>query len=392
MRSPCMSIVLAALVVVAAQRPGMAAPPTAAPARAADTATAQRRAAILSVYFHSHYSSSDWLPAEVRPMDLTEAARVLKSASGRLAESRRRRAIAHLVVAGLEDPDRCEAVRILGAPIGPLVETLRGLAVADGAATALLATPVAANPCQSGPTALAVPTQQALAEVFARLEQLLGPAIPDCAYEFHPAKTAFDLQTGITTAEVDTAVKRDAGAVCQVMDPQNWDADSCSDFFTAVYVAKKTGKDYVVGKDFSVAEDSNPPPPCTTYHRELFEHFDVYFEYPIPPGGLVLAWYKNLLGIDSKALAAGAHRYEYKLFRSLGSSVYFDVRPGGLGYDDGTITLGPRAADPSWTELHLTKIVQFTGRPLLDWALNLWASISLEAMAEELPEMACCQP
>lgn len=356
-----------------------------------------RRAAMLSVYFYSSYATSDWMPAELRPIDLTEAACILAAYEGRLAESRRRRAIANLAAAGMDDPNRCTALKTLHAPIHDIQNLFARTAGVDirrgGDATpndCVVATSSGVNLY-----AVDVDANQMVSAILELLTRLGGEAIPGCKGSA-TTDVDFDVKTWETTATVEASVERDLSEVCPQMDPQNWDADDCSDYFTTTYIAKKIGGTYPIKVDYSVEPDPNPPAPCTKYDRELFEHFDVAFKAPIASNlSIVTAWYKQLLTIDSHELTAigsEGHVYVYKLYKAIRSRVGLDVRPGGLATNAGTLTVQRSKADPTFTDLKLTKTVLFSGRPWLDSGLNLWAGIFLKAMGGELHEMACCKP
>lgn len=393
MRTVGRSIAVLALLALGCQDARDAAP-TASGSRASAAATApaaaQRAAAIFSVYFHAAFAG-ETVPPDRQPLDLREAARILHAADDPMATSRRRRAIAQLTAAGLDDAARCEAVRILlGGSLAPVLEILDALApaAAGGANDRPRAAPDA---CPLVHAPIALPPAQRIAEIAARLARFLPPA--PCDAEYHPAVITYATKSQLTTATVTTAVRRDLSAVCVALDPQHWDENQCSAFFPQTYIAQKTGDDYVSGPDYTVAAEPNPPPPCTAYADVLFEHFAV--DFSLPPWPPQVAWFKNLLDIESQVLAVdaanptGGHRYTYALRRSLGSEVYWSAIPGGLDRDEGTITIRRRQADPTWTEIDVTKTLRFHGRPI-DAFLNTSAGAYLKSMADELPEMACC--
>ena len=106
-------------------------------------------------------------------------------------------------------------------------------------------------------------------------------------------------------------------------------------------------------------------------------------------------WYNQLLTIDSHQLTGTGtegHVYEYSLYKAIRSQIGLHACDGGLKTNQGYIRMERRKADPAWTDLELVKTVLFSDRPWLDFWLNLWADVTLEAMGDELPEMACCTP
>lgn len=347
---------------------------------------------MLSVYFYSLYTSSDWLPEELRPIDLLDAARILKRGEGPYAESRRRRAIANLAAPGLDDPKRREALAILGAPIREIEELLADLVPPPAPSRNLRPSPTAggAPPCGvvSAIADLATIDHVIVPAILDLLEQKLGLAIPGCAGKISVIDTDHDWVTMKSTVTVGGWVERDFSVVCEKMDPQHW--DECSDFFGQTYIAQKTGAKYAIQSDYSVKADPSPPPLCTAYDREIFEHFDVAFDLPGTSGGLVLAWYKQLLSIDSEKLSPGTgHRYGYHLYQAIRSQVGLHQDDGGIDTNEGEVKLEWDAAE-NRTKLELTKTVRFSDRPWIDLALNLLAPVTLRAMTGELHEMACC--
>jgi len=357
--------------------------------RRAATDADLRRAAMFSVYFYSLYSSSEWVPEGLRPIDLLEAARLLKRDEAPFAASRRHRAIANLAAAGLDDPRRREALTILEAPIEEIEALLADLlpkARAHRPATA-------ADPaCQMGGITdlvdLATIDQVIVPAVLSFLTSRLGPAIPDCIGKFAVLSTDYSLLTRRSSVVVGGWVERDYAVVCEQMDPQHW--DECSDYFTETHIALKSGSDYPVEPDFSVKADPNPPARCASYDRELYERFDIAFD--MGDGTLNMAWYKQLLTIESETPSSGAgHVYEYELYdgKAIRSVVGIDERNGGLDTNQGQVTLTWNASE-NRTEIELSKTVRFSDRPLIDIALNPLATVTLRAMAGELHEMVCC--
>lgn len=55
--------------------------------------------ALTSIYFHSRFTSANWLPEESRPLPLDRALEIIKGDDSRLGRSRRRRAIVKLYAA-----------------------------------------------------------------------------------------------------------------------------------------------------------------------------------------------------------------------------------------------------------------------------------------------------
>jgi hypothetical protein len=368
-------------------------PPPSTVLREVPTNADLRRAAMLSVYFFAIYSSSDWLPEDLRPIELLDAARTLQGDETPYAESRRRRAIANLAAGGLDDPNRREALKILGAPIEDIEELLADLVARKrqrANADPPLATDEAA--CQSGGIAaivdLATIDQVFVPAVLDLLAQKQGPAIPGCNGKFSVLSSDYDWWTRKSTVRVGGWVERDFSVVCEKMDPQHW--DECSDFFNPTYIALKVGTKYTIESDYSVKPDPNPPPLCTKYARELYEHFDVAFEMPASSGSLKMAWYNQLLSIDSNPLSAGTeHSYGYHLYDAIRSQVGIHEDDGGLDTNEGAVTLKWNATEKR-TELELSKTVRFSDRPGIDLSLNAMASVTLRAMSGELHEMACC--
>jgi hypothetical protein len=221
------------------------------------------------------------------------------------------------------------------------------------------------------------------------LEEKLGLAIPECQGKFAVLKTNFDWWTRKATVVVGGWVERDFSVVCETMDPQHW--DQCSDYFTQTHIALQSGGKYSVEPDFSVKADPSPPARCASYDRELYERFDIAFDMPASSGGvLTLAWYKQLLTIESKTPSSGAgHVYEYELYDAIRSQVGIHEDGGGLDTNEGDVTLEWNTSE-NRTEIELSKTVRFSDRPILDATLNTLATVTLRAMAGELHEMACC--
>jgi hypothetical protein len=341
------------------------------------------RAALLSVYFHAQDVRAESLPVEIQPIGLEYAAEVLRAAADPLAESRRRRAIVRLAVAGMDDVERCRAVETLyGQPIGSLVDILLSLPGSAGRpAREPLTTPTSVGsmcPVGLGPL---VPSNAAMVAVAAKLAASLGPAIKDCDYVYHPATANFDASSSTTTVVADTAVPRSFAAVRKVMDPQQW--DQCNVFFEETYIAEKSSDGFDMDSDYNVPPDLNPPLIGTPYEAVLFEHFVVAID-PYSAKNVVTAWYKNLLNVSSQELPVdgtnptGGHVYKYDLLQSLASYIYSSTIRGGLDIDDGEIVMHPDA-DANWTKLHATKALRFSGR-WNDEALNQSAGWYLEAM------------
>jgi hypothetical protein len=352
-------------------------------------------AAVLSVYFYANFSSSTWLPEELRPIDLDVAARTIADAGPR-AEPKRRRAIAWLAATGLHDPRRRQALQILGAPLGALDEQLDNAAASAAPPTPPAGVHVAGDVAVSTSATVGIYVQQRVTAALVLLDHLWGPAISGCPGDVTlPVDIQKDPTTSATTATVHVSVQRDYSTVCSAMDPQAW--DTCSVFFKKTYVAQKVGDGYAINVDCSVDEDPNPPAACGPYTCVLYENFEIAFKSSSTKT-VTTAWYKQLLDITSSDLTSTSfnpvvgHEYDYKLFNAICSQVYGDTRPGGLAINRGYVKIQQRTSDPSWTDIELAKTVLFSGRPLLDPLLNLWAGITLQAMADELYEMACCSP
>jgi hypothetical protein len=175
-------------------------------------------------------------------------------------------------------------------------------------------------------------------------------------------------------ATATISVQRDPKALAPVLDPQNWDVCG-SKFWKAAFVT--------LGGD-PPTPDPNAPPPGMQWKGILFEHF--VFDV----GKLNMSSFEVLLDINFVP-ASGGVTTTYGLNKSVNSRVGPVRKPGGIVEDSGGVT-AVVAADPSWSDIAVTKKVRFAfWKNSFDFWVNFWGSVALQAASDELYEGVCCQ-
>ena len=198
------------------------------------------RGAMLSVYFNAHADPDDRrLHPTLRPVPLASAASILARARGRLAESRRIRAIVKLAAAGLDRPAHRDALTTLRAPLRRVEAE------------------IAAHP------------RATQAELEQHLYPLLGytVAVEGCVRSTPTTVVHFDPSTQITTVQVTAAVReRPLDEVARIIDPQSW--DECSEYFDNAYVAEQVAGVYPIDSNFDPKKHPAPPAKGSSWNAE----------------------------------------------------------------------------------------------------------------------------
>jgi len=310
-------------------------------------------AAILSVHYHAYAEiHGTALPPALLPLE--DAAGVLRAAAGQggRAESRRRRAIARLAAADVEQHE--EVLEILGAPVVAIRNAFAQHPGFDEAHREMLVNDL--------------------------LNDLGGPAVPGCEWK-HLLPVVVPHVWGGATATVTVSVRQPLDRLARVMDPQNW--MRCSDFFRNSYVARKEGDAYPVNTNYDAEPVSVPPPAGTRWSEMLFEHFELDW-------GAGVSWFRNLLWIDARP---DLHRVDYRLREAIRSRVGYleDGRgiAGGIQTDEGHTVV--REGDGGWASLEAVKTISFSPRPNVSASVvDAWATVLLWAMGGEIADAVCC--
>jgi len=323
---------------------------------------------MLSVYYYALFGP-DTPPDDRPPMSLEEAARVLRDDKSELAESRRRRAIAKLAAADVENPRFRTALTILGAPLERISELRSEREVA---------------PRSTEEKIHALRNDSAaMARVLTLLDELSAPLDKQCLRTPPVSKLEWIANERLARVTVTLSVKRVADGLDglrRAIDPQSW--HQCSDFIVASYVAEEVGGQYPVDADFNAIHATKPPTPGTTWKAVDFEHLAVTW-------GVTFSRFKHLLTIDSKADPT-THRFDFALKKSLRSVVLTDERDGGIDVDDGYAS--GKLRQDGWIDVEATKALRFSERAYLTKLVDTWAVVALAAMGDELWEIVCCAP
>jgi hypothetical protein len=328
----------------------------------------QRRAALLSVYYHAWIVDHPRPTVGPTPIDLETAARILVRDPDPQAASRRRRAIVKLAVYGTTCPAHRRAVAIL---LGPTKDLQTDLEEAVKEAKAQHDLPVAVEQ-----------------EVDAFLRsRMMTPLDQECRTTYPLTMVRFDPFMGDTWAETRFRVQRPLDAVAVSLDPQNW--SHCNAFFRASYVVDETAGPIL---DQCWSLDGADPPPSkqvplqgTGWDARLFEHFAFDFAW------VEWSWFRNLLHIQATRTDL-EYRFRFDLDDALCSRVLLDTAGGGFGIDGGYLEVTPAVGADGWLEVAATKELAFSGRPLMDVYLDYWSPILLWLLGDETAAEACCRP
>lgn len=319
---------------------------------------AQRRVAMMSVYFHARFGEGDWMPTEMRPIPLDQAVRILRGDDTAFAAARRRRAIAKLYTSPMRERWRPQ-LEVLGAPLARLENRFHRLAIElpEG--------------------------ELSIGQVVTFLEGLIPAAPEECKRTFPKSEVNFDLFSSTTDAKLALTVERDLDSMRSVVDPQNW--STCgSTFWAASYLIDDLGTGPIDWKAYP-AKLPSPPAPGTTWSSPFFEH--VLIDW-----GALAVQFRVALAIDSKKNPL-SHQFDYTLKRSIMSGLGPIEQEGGIKIDSGEIrATAATAAGPTSLAATKTFKVGGFGKQPIDFFANLWASIALEQMADETYEAVCCTP
>lgn len=372
---------------------------------------ADTRAALLAVEYWSDPKRPD-LPEHLRPIPLVEAARTLAADAqrGPYGASRRNRAIVKLTLAGLSlgsdgraVHEHRQALEILGAPIERIDALIHE---------------IGARP-RPDPTVtldwdqLLAWIRPALSLEFFRLLVASSPIPPlvNCSWLGIPS-TVSEKRHGFQTfpcsdiaapndaevvATTSVMVRRQFQELAELMDPQNWDAqssppDHCNVYFeeTKVVTLNLQSGDWEAHKC--------PASPGTAWSAPLQEKFRM--EFGQSPGSLSTS-VATILDIDASPSSnpsnfMAMYRLNEHIFTNIGS----DTR-GEIDLDKGYSAVGSGASGTNEHKVGGEKRVRFTGwkspatrsnpNPPDDSAYyNTLACYSLKAMGDALQEFVCC--
>lgn len=329
---------------------------------------AQRRAALLSVYYHAWIVDHPRPTVGPTPIDLEKAARILVEDADPQAAARRRRAIVKLAVYGTTCPAHRKAVAIL---LGPTKDLQPDLEEAVKEAKAQHDLPVA--------------VEQAVDAFLGT--HMMTPLHEECRTTYPLTMVRFDPFLGDTWAETRFRIQRPLDAVAVSLDPQNW--SHCNAFFRASYVVdEKAGSvlDQCWSPDGADPKRSKQLPlQGSSWDGRLFEHFAFDFAW------VEWSWFRNLLHIQATRTNL-EYRFRFDLDDALCSRVLLDTAGGGFGIDGGYLEVTPAVGAEGWLEVAATKELAFSGRPLMDVYLDVWSPILLWLLGDETAAEACCVP
>ena len=366
-----------------------------------DHTPSARRAALLSVYYHTYDrggAARMLLPAQLRPLRLEDAVPAIH-------EDDRRLALAKLVAAGgLENRHGLYPLtsRLLATVHGLNAaneETLTELVSTTRDAVAAELTrsiPKKFTPCNVGVLLDSRGYSTAVHNVLSN-NVLGGPA---CSQKNADTDVDFDVNTLVSTATTTIEVQRHFADLAKIMDPRGW-RELGPDYFAHSYKAKE------VNGTVQYKDDGNPEPDVgttapigTDWSGVLFEQFEWNWN------DLSLSQFRNLLRIkfevDHTQGAEHLH-LEYSLIQCLDSMVGYDEQDGGLDVDSGfadVIGIGG-SAPPTW-QVTAQKKLRFTDRtpgnvglevPVdLGMALNFLAPAMIGIFLDRSVSLAVCQP
>src|SRR5687768_1655745 len=359
------------------------------------------RRALTSVYFHTRFDTSEWLPPEFRPIPLSRALDILGQETSRRGQSQRRRAIAKLFIAA-PSPTRDEALSRVAA------EELRTLRDAQEKTRAgsspipnldqrleaplkeleLLFPGTRAVAAGSGQFNFQFNSWRFWRWVNLVLDQEFGPILM-CERSEPVTTVQYNADSSTSVTSVIT-VTRPLTAMRAVVDPQNW--DHCGpELWKNAYIAQASGGNYLVDAQYNAAQAVTPPPDLgATWAAVLFEHVALDLL------GMSLAEFKLLLDIDAKnTVGGGFAQYDVKFScrTSLYSNVGWMQMEGGIARDEGQVLAkGYQLSGLDKTAVSFTKTLQFDGSwgfPTL-WFLNWGLDHGLTLLGDGLYDWVCC--
>ena len=338
------------------------------------------RTALWSVYYHTtprvELRPSN-MPAELQPLPLREALRVLRDPWDRHQTFRRREALLKLVAAGFYTYDG-----------------LRELFPADEARAvhrqvSLLAEAIDVNIAKLSRLdgTEAVPGLYRLFEE----SQSVGPIVSIVDEEWSPRITV-DPVAGTTTIDVSFRVNQPLGKVAKLVDPRFW--DECGD--------KKSNDVFL--KTCWIDDPQDCPPPLEKpesrskqrgEHWKGFLYEKVDLEYVVFENILAITKFDPI--VSDRRRAEGSIDLEYRLHRSEQTDLPLYSIIGGLEVDNGFTRAKP--VDEDWTRLTMRKTVRFAdlspgSGAALDWGnfLNYNSPTALGMWVEYAPKMGLIEP
>ena len=310
---------------------------------------AQRRAALLSAFFHAYHESGEGLPRILRPIPLADAARILLEDDSAHGLSRRLRASAVLAEAGARGT-RLEALEIL----------TKGVGVFDISA-------IPSEPPEND--AERAEREGDLYDVFH--STFFPPDLSPACQRTKPETVFDDPGDGSLGATFRLRVKRSLQEIGKALDPQMW--PSCSALFEETSIVEADGQGgYVPAPD-------SPAPGSTYQNRLLYEH--VVFDFELGWVGL-----RTVLGVS--ATGDTNRQIDYYLVESLTTEVSDATLPEGIEVDKGYIHAWPDE-EAGWTQIEARKDLLFGGNAVT-WLFNLWRKPMLRMLASEVHDMVCC--
>jgi hypothetical protein len=315
------------------------------------------RASMESVYFHARFGSSDWVPAEYRPLPLDAAIERLALDGCPFANARRRRAVAKLYTSPLRRMWSDQLLR-LRAPVAAL----------DAAAAT-----------REAGAALEMDEVVTLLEAQPDFE----PPREECNRSFPETGVTFDFFSGLTKASFTMDVERPLAEMRKLTDPQSW-SQCHPTFWAASYAVPDPSLEESAGPN-GLPAPLQPAPECgARWKGWLFEHVRTTL-------GWTTTEFQIVLAIDSTQAPEDERTYqmEYSLVRSISISLG-GVRSGRVAVDEGHAKA--REISPGSTAVSGTKSFRLADLGLFTWAANLVAAIGIEQRLDESYEVACCQP
>jgi hypothetical protein len=272
-----------------------------------------------SIYNHTMFRSglrASVLPLRLQLMPLTEAIELLLGCFDEHDATRRRRAVAKLVAAGLHDENHLlrvtdpDTAKILRTQVRSLVDSV-GVDPARIAGLSLSDAPLAVL----------------------RLMSDAALAAGECAVRNPSCVACLDGMTLQTTVTAVVEVNRPLDELRRVLDPRNW--DECSDAFVDTHPVK--------------LEPNYPPatiaaPPGDPWCGHLWEEVDTG-----------IAKFVNVLKVEFHV--GDNIEVEFQLYDPVSAEILGIPRGGALLVDQGSVTA--TSISTGWSEIRVVKTVQF---------------------------------